>query len=329
MTMATATTGDHVRHDAAIKALDMVSFSFSVFVIIASNFVTVKQVRFLTDGGGGNNILDVDHLNRYGGTAMNERYCDIFNLCYPMFAMKSETFESLMINERTHLIVHCEDEVPVGFAIVEGAALRLICVAPEYQRKGIGSRLLSEAESCAAEQGQDMLLTGGASSKFLIGADKTASGFFEKHGYVTVGGCDEMLMKLSDFTFDESAFRGHQTAEYSWYHGDIGTLGKAVAEVNEDWVQYFTDGSRVYAATVGGEIASFCIVDTDVKNYLSDAFGRVGMPGCVGTVPKFRNCGIGIELIARVTQYLKESGMNIYLVHILHGRCRLVQKARI
>ena len=55
-TMATATTGNHVRHDVAIKALDMVSFSFSVFVIIASNLSTVKQVRFLTDGGGGNRI---------------------------------------------------------------------------------------------------------------------------------------------------------------------------------------------------------------------------------------------------------------------------------
>ncbi len=245
---------------------------------------------------------------------MNEKYCDIFNLCYPMLEMKTETFESLMLNERTHLIAHCEDGEPVGFAIVEGAALRLICIAAEYQGKGIGSKLLSEAERYAAKQGQDMLLTGGASSKLLIGADKTSAGFFEKHGYTSVGGCDEMLMRLSKFTFDEHAFRGHLTAAYGWYQGDIGTLKKAVAEVNEDWVQYFSDGSRVYAATVGGEIASFCIVDTDVKNYLSDAFGRVGMPGCVGTVPRFRDRGIGIELVARVTEYLREIGMDISFI---------------
>ncbi len=246
---------------------------------------------------------------------MNEKYCDIFNMCYPMLRMRSETFESLMKNECTHLIAHCEDGEPVGFAIVEGAALRLICVLPAYQGKGIGSRLLSAAESYAAKQGCDMLLTGGASSKLLIGADKTTSGFFEKHGYVTVGGCDEMLMRLNDFSFDENAFRGHLSAGYGWYHGDIGTLKKAVAEVNESWVQFFSADSNVYTAMVGGEIASFCIVDTDVKNYLSDAFGRVGMPGCVGTVPKFRDRGIGIEMVARVTQYLRESGMDISFIY--------------
>ena len=245
---------------------------------------------------------------------MNEKYCNIFNRCYPMFRMRNETFERLMINERTYLFAHCEGSEPAGFALVEGAALRLLCVAPEYQGNGIGSKLLSEAERYAAEQGHEMLLTGGASSKFMIGADKTSAAFFEKHGYVTVGGCDEMLMRLSGYTFDESSFRGHLTAEYGWYRGDIGTLKKAVAEVNEDWVEFFGSGSKVYTAMVGGEIASFCIVDTDVKNYLSDAFGRVGMPGCIGTVPKFRDRGIGIEMIARVTQYLKESGMDISFI---------------
>lgn len=245
---------------------------------------------------------------------MNGKCCEIFCLCYPQFAMSRERFESLMINDGTHIIMHCEDGEAAGFALTEGAALRLICVSPGYQRRGIGSRLLAEAEKYAAEQGFEKLYTGGVSSKFLIGADKEACGFFEKKGYETVGGCDELLMRLGSFSFDESAFRGHLCAEYGWYDGDIEAMRRAVAEVEESWVQYFNEGEHIFAAKVGGEIASFCLVSTDVTNYLSDAFGRVGMPGCVGTVPKYRDRGIALEMVARVTQYLKQSGMDISFI---------------
>ena len=70
-----------------------------------------------------------------------------------------------------------------GFAVIESFALRLICVEPGYQRRGIGSALLEEAESYVSRKGFDKLLTGGVSSEFLIGADKAAKGFFEKKGF--------------------------------------------------------------------------------------------------------------------------------------------------
>ena len=249
-----------------------------------------------------------------GGIALIGKICEIFCNCYPQFKMSRDRFESLLINSNTHIIKFPDDQNPMGFAITEGAAIRLICVAPEYQNQGIGSRLLAEAEKYVSGQGFEKLYTGGVSSKFLIGADKTSAGFFEKKGFVTVGGCDEMLLKLDTFCFDESKFRGHLLADYRWYNGDIDKLKKAVAEVEEDWVKYFDAGSRVYTATVNGEIASFCLVSTDATNYLTDAFGRVGMPGCVGTVPRFRNRGIAIEMVARVTQYLKECGMDISFI---------------
>ena len=245
---------------------------------------------------------------------MIEKICEIFCNCYPQFKMSSERFESLLLNSNTHIITFPDDQNPLGFAITEGAALRLICVDSGSQYKGIGSQILSEAEKYVSNQGFEKLYTGGVSSKFLIGADKASVGFFEKKGFSTVGSCDEMLMKLATFCYDENKFRGHLCAEYGWYKGDTDTIKKAVAEVDEGWVKYFEAGSRIYVATVDGEIASFCLVSTDNSNYLTDAFGRVGMPGCVGTVPKFRNRGIAIEMIARVTQFLKDSGMDISFI---------------
>jgi len=245
---------------------------------------------------------------------MIEKICEIFCRCYPQFKMSSDRFKSLLINSDTHIITFPDDRDPVGFAITEGAALRLICVEPTSKSQGIGSRLLAEAEKYVSGQGFEKLYTGGVSSKFLIGADKATAGFFEKKGFSAVGGCDEMLLKLDTFCFDEGKFRGHLCAEYGWYKGDTDTIAKAVAEVDESWVKYFEAGSRIYAATVDGEIASFCLVSTDNSNYLTDAYGRVGMPGCVGTVPRFRNRGIAIEMVARVTQYLKDSGMDISFI---------------
>ena len=246
--------------------------------------------------------------------SLNGKLCEIFCGCYPQFRMSGERFEKLLINDESHILTHCEDGEPAGFAILEKSAIRLICVKPEYQRRGIGSRLLKEAERYAAEKGFEKLLTGGVSSKFLIGADKSSAGYFGKNGFVSVGGCDELLLRLSDYSFDESAFHGHDCAEYGWYDGDMETLHKAVAAVEENWVQYFDGNGRVCAAKVGGEIASFCLVTTDAVNYLTDAYGRVGMPGCVGTVPKFRNRGIALEMIARVNKYLKDSGMDISFI---------------
>ena len=246
---------------------------------------------------------------------MKQKLCRIFCSCYPRFRMGTERFESLILRENTHVITHCEQGEPLGFAVTEGAALRLICVEPGSQRRGIGSLLLKKAEEQVRAQGFEKLYTGGVSSKFLIGADKQTAGFFEKKGFSAVGGCDEMLLTLKDYCFDETAFRGHLTAEYGWYKGGIDALREAVAEVDESWVQYFEEGSSVYAATVNGEIASFCLVSTDVTNYLSDAYGRVGMPGCVGTVPKYRDRGIGIEMVAKVTQYLKDCGMDISFIY--------------
>lgn len=245
---------------------------------------------------------------------MYEKYREIFCRCYPQFRMSSERFESILINDRTHIINHYETDGLAGFALTEGQVLRLICVLPEHRHKGIGSELLAKAEAYAAEQGFDSLLTGGVSSKFLIGADKTSWGFFERNGFTSVGGCDEMLMPLKNFIYNKDCFHGHDIAEYGWYKGDTEALRKAVAEVDEDWVQYFDENSRVYCATVDGEIASFCLVTLDAQNYLTDAYGRVGMPGCVGTVPSFRNKGIAIEMIAQVTEYLKSEGMDISFI---------------
>lgn len=243
-----------------------------------------------------------------------KEYTEIFNHCFPQFAMREETFKRLLLRENTWTAEYTIDGLMVGYIILEEFAIRLICVEPDKQRQGIGSELLMRAEEYLMQAGFDHCITGGISSGFLIGANEEAWPFFEKKGFVKKGFCDEMLLKLSKFTYDAKAFRGHEVASYGWYQGNLSKLHQAVAAVEEDWVQYFEDPARTFVGIVGDEIASFCLVDADWKNYLSDANGTVGGPGCVGTVPKFRNQGIGIEMVALATDYLKKRGVDVSFI---------------
>lgn len=245
---------------------------------------------------------------------MRQEYVQIFNRCFPEFKMSSERFAKLLHSDKCNYYDYSEGDEVLGFAITEDVNLRLICVIPEKQKRGIGTALLSEVEEELASKDIDKIITGGTSSDLFIGAVEDSWGFFEKNGYIWKDAYEEMLINLKDFSMESYKLRGHKVAEYGWFVGNLEEIKKAVAAVDESWVPYFNKADNIYVGRVNGEIASFCLVDKDCQNYLTDVHGRVGMPGCVGTVPKFRNQGIAIEMIARATEYLKEEGMDISFI---------------
>ena len=101
---------------------------------------------------------------------------------------------------------------------------------------------------------------------------------------------------------------------FAEYKGDIEKLIKAVAEVEDGWVKYFEEGGRVFCAFDGDEIAAFCFI-TDMG--MHDGV-HVGGPGCVGTVPKYRKRGIGLEMVRRATIVLAAEGYDISWIHYTH-----------
>lgn len=98
---------------------------------------------------------------------------------------------------------------------------------------------------------------------------------------------------------------------FGWYHGDIAALHDAVGSVEAEWVPCFQANSRVYCAFDGERIVSFCLADDFGE------FGgmRVGGPGCVGTIPSYRNQGIGLKMVANVTALLKADGYALGYIH--------------
>lgn len=238
-------------------------------------------------------------------------YFDIFRECFPVLSLTEENFWELSEIEKSKVFTRCENGKIIGFAQVCGNALRLICVLPGYRGKGVGTALFKEAESFIRENGGDMVI-GGVSSDIFIGATEESVPFFERMGCKFGGLIAEMGINTAQLL--EAPHTPPENVTFGFYSGDRGSLLKAVAEVEDDWVQYFNGGS-IFCAESDGGIASFCFADEDVTCILSDGISKVGSIGCVGTVPRFRKKGIGLKMVSLAAQHLKSRGCGKIFIH--------------
>ena len=98
------------------------------------------------------------------------------------------------------------------------------------------------------------------------------------------------------------------------YHGELAPLHQAVAQVDENWVQYFNEEDRFYCAFDGDKIIAFCCL-SEMGEYKGL---RVGGPGCVGTIPAYRKQGIGLEMVRLATEQLQKYGYALSWIHYTH-----------
>ena len=101
---------------------------------------------------------------------------------------------------------------------------------------------------------------------------------------------------------------------YGEYHGAIEALRDAVRQVDEDWVQYFVEGDRYYCAFDGDQIVAFCCLSD--MGWVQGL--HIGGPGCVGTIPAYRERGIGLEMVRLATETLRQDGFDLSWIHYTH-----------
>ena len=78
---------------------------------------------------------------------------------------------------------------------------------------------------------------------------------------------------------------------------------------------YYDERSRIYCGYINGKVASFCIIEDMGSHYINECKIRIGSPGCVGTLPEYRNKGIALTMVKHVTQILKEEGYDYGYIH--------------
>ncbi len=229
---------------------------------------------------------------------------EIFRSCFPEYDLTEDIFNELVEAGNSHIISE-----EGGAALINGNKIAFFAVHPDYQGKGIGSRILEKAE--------EYIKNGGSEYAYLRGIFPAvpfeARNFFENKGYETEEIYSEMGMDIKDFRAYRLTVPENVTFRY--YDGDHDELLKLVAAVDKEWVQYFSCDDNVFCGYFDGKPASFCIVNESVHCLMSDGKNKVGSIGCVGTHPDYRRQGTGLRMVELATEYLAEKGCDKCLIH--------------
>ena len=143
-------------------------------------------------------------------------------------------------------------------------------------------------------------------------------GFFDRESIRSIDKeeiYDEQILWLRDFDAGKYEKEHGASVNFGYYEGPSDKLLEAVGKVEEGWLDIYRKPHRIYCAIVDGEIASFCIIEDMGQHELEGKKVHIGGPGCVGTVPEYRNRGIGLTMVKYVTQILKDEGFDISYIH--------------
>ena len=143
-------------------------------------------------------------------------------------------------------------------------------------------------------------------------------GFFEREYIqkIPVGEeASEMLLRLQEF--EESKYEKvfPEDVTFGYYKGSFEELLDAVRKVIPHWVPLFSEQSRVYCGFVNGKIASFCMIEDFGEHMVNGEKWKIGGPGCVGTVPEYRDRGIGLTMVRNVTEILRDEFYDYSYIH--------------
>lgn len=126
---------------------------------------------------------------------------------------------------------------------------------------------------------------------------------------------DEMILPLAEFDVHKYDKNLADNISFSFYDGDINELKKEVEKVDQQWVPYYDGKGRIYCGYIDGKVASFCLIEDMGSHSIDGCIIKIGGPGCVGTLPEYRDRGIGLTMVKHVTQILKEEGYDYSYIH--------------
>ena len=230
-----------------------------------------------------------------------QRLLELYNRCVPAaWRVTEEAFDGLTDGGR--LFARYDGERLIGYALVRGSSLTLLCVDDRYRGKGIGSDLLNRAEDWAKSCGKSRLILGNGSDYVLQGVPDEGDTFrfFGKRGYAVTGYTCDMTLSLPA----EKSAEIPDGVMFEMIPADADVL-KAVESVEETWLGVYENTVEdVLLARADGKIAGFCI-----PSGWSRFGGRnTGSVSCVGVLAAYRGRGIGLAMVSEALRYLSDEG---------------------
>ncbi|MBQ3979449.1 MAG: GNAT family N-acetyltransferase [Lachnospiraceae bacterium] len=143
-------------------------------------------------------------------------------------------------------------------------------------------------------------------------------GFFEQDYVRNVeegAVASEQILRLQEFDPSVYERKMPENVTFGFYDGDIEELRGLVAQVVDHWPVFFNKESRIYCGFVDGKVASFCLLEDGGEHVINGVRCRVAEPGCVGTLPAYRNRGIGLTMIRNVTEIFRQELYDFSYIH--------------
>ena len=164
---------------------------------------------------------------------------EIFLRCFPEMKLDERQFTRLSGLEHGK-VLECDG----GFALIDGNAIRLLCVLPEMRGKGAGTSLLKRAEEHVRSQGYSRVELGGTGSQLFIGVPENTAGFFRGTG-------------LNEAV---SAVEADWVQYFDGVDVFCGTVDGKIASfciVDDDVECIFSDGSKIGSVGCVGTVPEF------------------------------------------------------------------------
>lgn len=243
---------------------------------------------------------------------MNREFHELYLRCFPQYPTSLETFTEQLRPERSRVIAEYEGGILAGYAMIHGGSVSLLCVAEEFRRHGIGSRLLAAAEDHIRGREEKKVILGRGPYYLLQGVPDVGNNvsFFEKRGYSAGWTSINMSMPLGGFDRDKlNIFAPPQGIRYRMAKPeDLPALLEAVNDAEPGWAGIYENcRDPIHLAELDGKIAGFEILADD-GGYFVRSGEKVGSIGCVGVRKSCRCRGIGLDMVSRGVQWLQEHG---------------------
>ena len=276
---------------------------------------------------------------------MENELFDIYRRNFPFAVRDENTVRRLLSDANSRRIVERDAQNKlIGAAVVNKDALLLLCVDAKHRNRGIGSRLLENAEQTVKDNGYDKIVAGAGDDYIMPGVptsrrwcdvenealfpelDEAASDFFIKRGYIHAWDCNCFDMRCLLAHFAGDGLRIGDSVEGITYRWAVLDELKQVCACTDDAYREFTvyyrseelyhadSPARVLIAALDEEVVGTLIVTIgDDKQYC-------GSVGCTTVRPAFRGRHIAVNLVTAANGYLKEKGMDtVYLSYTYTG----------
>ncbi|MBE6658543.1 MAG: GNAT family N-acetyltransferase [Ruminococcaceae bacterium] len=255
---------------------------------------------------------------------MFHSHYQLYQTCFPGYPLSYEDFCDITDIANTPVLPEEKDgDKLIGYALGGNGHVTVLAVDKAYRNRGIGSRLLTQAEARLTENGADRIVLGRGSSMFQgapIDADaQDIQSFFEKRGYRSEGVTYNMDIDTADFVYGTHGIPRPENVTYRFAAAtDTDELLTAVERTDSGWTSLYRDcDDDILLAICDGRIVGFELLGEYGGIFTQNAH-KHGSIGCVGVIPEYRRRGIGLDMTARAVQMLKDRGCDkiqlLYLV---------------